>query len=221
MQEAPVLGETEAERVLRIKAALDRIETRPALSIEEELAIFPLEQDRANYERHIGKGMIGGYSIGNRDLEEVVGSGTKPTPLSFAVQRLHTDAKVPTQATPGDAGYDLHAIESATVYRGTRALIGTGIAVAIPLGYVGYIKPRSGLAWKSGINILGGVIDAGYRGEVRVILHNTDPSKDFNVSVGDRIAQLVIQPVASLDITEVETLPGTERGQGGFGSTGK
>lgn len=208
MQEAPVLGETEAQRVARIKATLDRIERRPILTVEEELA-----EGASVWQQDAERMSLGGYSIGGNDLP--------PAPLSFAVQRLHSDAQVPTQATPGDAGYDLHSIEAITVHPETRALVGTGIAVAIPLGYVGFIKPRSGLAWKNGINILGGVIDAGYRGEVRVILHNTSGAVPFNVNVGDRIAQLVIQPVASLDIREVETLPGTERGQGGFGSTGK
>lgn len=207
MQPAPVLGETEAQRVARIKRTLDRIERRPTLTIEEELAeASSTGQDRTWQD----------------DAEDMWRSQQlPPAPLSFAVQRLHSEAKVPTQGNPGDAGYDLHAIESNTVHPGHRALFGTGIAVAIPEGYVGFIKPRSGLAWKNGIDVLGGVIDSGYRGEVRVIIHNTSTHVGFNVNVGDRIAQLVIQPVASLDIREVETLPEAQRGQGGFGSTGR
>lgn len=138
-----------------------------------------------------------------------------------AIKRLHSDARIPTQAKRGDAGYDLHSIESVTVYRGSRRLIGTGIAVAIPEGYVGLIMPRSGLANKNGIDILGGVIDAGYRGEVKVILQNHDSATGFAVNVGDRIAQLVIQPVQSVNFTEVDTLPESDRAAGGFGSTGQ
>jgi dUTP pyrophosphatase len=141
--------------------------------------------------------------------------------IGMQVQRLHPEAKPPTQATPGDAGYDLYATQDSIVHPGQRGMVGTGIAIAIPHGYGGFIKPRSGLAISYGINVLGGVIDAGYRGEVGVILHNTSTHTTFTVKRGDRIAQLVIQPVATLDITEVESFTeATERGNGGFGSTG-
>jgi dUTP pyrophosphatase len=143
------------------------------------------------------------------------------TPIRLAARRLTPDATLPTQATPGDAGYDLSSAEDSIVFPQNRQLIGTGIAVAIPAGHVGYIKPRSGLAHKHGIDVLGGVIDAGYRGEVKVILHNTSGTSTFRVSPGDRIAQLVVQSVAALDVTEVEDFTeATIRGTGGFGSTG-
>lgn len=136
------------------------------------------------------------------------------------IQRLDPGATIPAQAKSSDAGYDLCASEAGTVNVGGRRLIGTGIAVAIPEGYVGYIKPRSGLANKRGINILGGVIDAGYRGEVKVILHNTDRNFPFTYREGDRIAQLVVQPVMDVQWREVTALPESERALGGFGSTG-
>lgn len=142
------------------------------------------------------------------------------TPATLPVRRLTPGAVLPRQATPGDAGYDLSAAEALNVWPKHRELVGTGIAVAIPDGHVGYIKPRSGLAHKHGINILGGVIDSGYRGEVKVILHNTG-TEPFPVTPGDRIAQLVIQPVAALTVAEVDALPGEPaRGTNGFGSTG-
>lgn len=210
-QEAPILGETEAQRVARIKAALDRIETRPGTTVHETLESMALEADEERrYQQAIDDAVF--------DSEHP--ALLAPAPLSIAIQRLNPRAIIPTQGKVGDAGYDLYAEQHATVYAGTRSMIDTGVAVAIPEGYVGYIKPRSGLAWKQGIQVLGGVIDAGYRGEVRVILHNTDANRNFNVDPGDRIAQLVVQPVASLDFREVEELPSSERGQGGFGSTG-
>lgn len=137
------------------------------------------------------------------------------------IRRLHGDAKIPSQAKASDAGYDLHAIERYDLEPGEREMFRTGIAVAIPDGHVGYIKPRSGLAARNGLDVLGGVIDSGYRGEIGVILLNTDVSETIHVSKGDRIAQLVIQPVTSASFLEVETeLPASDRGQGGFGSTG-
>ena len=146
---------------------------------------------------------------------------TTTHPAEILVERLHPDAKLPVRATEGDAGADLHAAASAVVYPGGRGMIGTAIAVAIPEGYVGYIKPRSGLAAKQGINVLGGVIDAGYRGEIKVMLHNTDQNKPLFVGAGDRIAQLVIQPVALPEFREsIGGLPESVRGVGGFGSTG-
>jgi dUTP pyrophosphatase len=143
---------------------------------------------------------------------------TNPTPLP--VQLLHPDAKLPYRATPGDAGHDLSSINWLTLDPGARCPVDTGIAVAIPAGHVGYIKPRSGLALRHGIDVLGGVIDSGYRGELKVILHNTDPEHSFDINPGDRIAQLVIQPVTHVWIVPVDALPAAERGTNGFGSTG-
>jgi len=140
--------------------------------------------------------------------------------VAVDVQFLDHEAVLPRQANASDAGYDLHAMERYELAPGEREMFRTGIAIAIPEGYVGYIKPRSGLAARNGLNVLGGVIDAGYRGEVGVILHNTDPTDLVLVRAGDRIAQLVIQPVESVQFEEVYELPASERAGGGFGSTG-
>ncbi|HUR76660.1 MAG TPA: dUTP diphosphatase [Acidimicrobiales bacterium] len=131
---------------------------------------------------------------------------------------------VPTYAHPGDAGADLTAAESVTLAcGGGRALVGTGMRVAIPEGYAGFVMPRSGLALKHGVTCLNtpGLIDSGYRGELKVLLVNTDPATDFGVEVGDRIAQLVIQRVEQATFTAVAELDDHVRGEGGFGSTGR
>jgi dUTP pyrophosphatase len=129
---------------------------------------------------------------------------------------------VPDYAHPGDAGADLAANEALVLQPGQRATVGTGVAIALPDGYVGFVVPRSGLAMKHGITIVNspGTVDAGYRGEIRVTLLNTDSSEAYSVAVGDRIAQLVIMPVSKARFVAVETLPGSHRGEGGFGSTG-
>jgi dUTP pyrophosphatase len=137
--------------------------------------------------------------------------------------RLTEAALAPARATDGDAGYDLHAAEAATLEPGTRASVGTGIAVAIPEGHAGLVLPRSGLAMKHGIALVNapGLIDAGYRGEVRVLLLNTDRDAPFEVRPGDRIAQLVIVRHEAPELTEVDELAESTRGHGGFGSTGR
>jgi dUTP pyrophosphatase len=137
------------------------------------------------------------------------------------IQRLRDDAVVPAQAYPGDAGLDLAACDRVEIGAGERALVGTGLAVAIPDGYAGFVQPRSGLAAEHGITVLNtpGLIDAGYRGEVRVILHNSDASTPFVVEPGMRIAQLVVVPLAEIEPIEVEELPTSERGVRGFGSS--
>jgi len=130
---------------------------------------------------------------------------------------------MPSYATDGDAGADLVAAESLTLAPGGgRALVATGAAIAIPAGYAGFIQPRSGLAYKHGVTVLNtpGLIDSGYRGELKVLLVNTDPETAFEVVRGDRIAQLVIQQVEHVDFVVVDELPDSERGAGGFGSTG-
>lgn len=134
---------------------------------------------------------------------------------------LLNGATMPIYARDGDAGADLVANEAATIPAKGRALVKTGIKIAIPAGYVGLVHPRSGLALKSGITVLNtpGTIDAGYRGEIGVILFNTT-SEDFDVAAGDRIAQLVIQQVSIASFEVVESLDETTRGAGGFGSTG-
>ena len=137
--------------------------------------------------------------------------------------RLSEAALAPTRANEGDAGYDLHAAEEATLPPGARASVGTGLAVAIPEGHAGLVLPRSGLALRHGIALVNapGLVDAGYRGEVRVLLLNTDPAETFSVAVGDRIAQLLIVRHAEPELVEVDALEASTRGEGGFGSTGR
>jgi dUTP pyrophosphatase len=141
--------------------------------------------------------------------------------IELAIQRLREDAVVPTRAYSGDAGLDLAACERVELGPGERATVGTGLAVAIPDGYAGFVQPRSGLAERHGITIVNtpGLVDSGYRGELRVILLNTDRSDPFVVEPGMRIAQLVVMPVPELDLVEVAELPESERGVRGFGSS--
>ena len=144
--------------------------------------------------------------------------------LVIPVQRLNSDLPLPNYAKPGDAGADLIANEEVTLAPGGgRALIGTGIAVAIPRGYAGFVQPRSGLALRHGITCLNspGLIDRGYRDELKVLLVNTDPSEPYEVHRGDRIAQLVIQKVEEVAWEESDELDDTERGLGGFGHSGR
>lgn len=125
-------------------------------------------------------------------------------------------------AHPGDAGADLTAAEAFELAPGARATVPTGVSIALPDGYVAFVVPRSGLAAKHGITIVNspGTVDAGYRGEIRVTLLNTDPAHPFTIEVGDRIAQLIVMPVSRARFIPVEKLPGSHRGEGGFGSTG-
>jgi dUTP pyrophosphatase len=141
--------------------------------------------------------------------------------IELPVQRLRDDAVVPSRAYSGDAGLDLAACDRVVLEPGERTLVGTGIAVAIPDGYAGFVQPRSGLAARHGISIVNtpGLVDSGYRGELRVALLNTDPREPFVVEPGMRIAQLVIVPVPEVEPVETDELPGSERGVRGFGST--
>jgi dUTP pyrophosphatase len=143
--------------------------------------------------------------------------------VTLRYRRLKVAARPPTQAHEGDAGYDLHAAEAVTIDPGERASVGTGIAVAIPDGQAGLVIPRSGLAARHGISVVNapGLIDSGYRGELRVLLLNTDRSEPFTVEPGDRIAQLVLVRVETEELEEVAELDETARGVGGFGSTGR
>jgi dUTP pyrophosphatase len=140
----------------------------------------------------------------------------------LAVRRLHDDAALPERAYPGDAGLDLVSCERVTLEPGARAVVGTGIAVAIPDGHAGLVVPRSGLAARHGIGVVNapGLVDAGYRGELLVVLVNTDRSESFVVEPGMRIAQLVLVPVALSQPVDVDELPESERGAAGFGSSG-
>jgi dUTP diphosphatase len=142
--------------------------------------------------------------------------------MTLRVRRLDARARLPTRAYPGDAGLDLYALEPGRLGPGERASIRTGVAVEIPDGQAGLVLPRSGLAAKHGIALVNapGLIDPGYRGEVRVLLLNTDPSAPFEIAPGDRIAQLVVVRVETPAVVEVDELALSERGAGGFGSSG-
>jgi dUTP pyrophosphatase len=143
--------------------------------------------------------------------------------IELPIQRLREDAIVPERAYEGDAGLDLAACDTVQLAPGERAIVGTGLAVAIPEGYAGFVQPRSGLADRHGISIVNapGLIDSGYRGEIKVILLNTDRSTSFLVEPGMRIAQLVVLPVPEIDLVESDELPATERGVRGHGSSGR
>jgi dUTP pyrophosphatase len=136
--------------------------------------------------------------------------------------RLDPDLPVPTRAHAGDAGVDLHITADATIAPGERLVVGTGIAVALPVGTVGLVHPRSGLAARSGLSIVNapGTIDAGYRGEIKVCLINLDPREAIDLVRGDRIAQLIVQRVELVTFVEVDSLDDTARGSGGYGSSG-
>jgi dUTP diphosphatase len=142
--------------------------------------------------------------------------------MTLKVRRLDARARLPTRAYPGDAGLDLYALEDGALEPGERASVRTGIAVEIPDGEAGLVLPRSGLAARHGIALVNapGLIDSGYRGEIVVLLLNTDPSARFQMAAGDRIAQLVLVKVQTPEVVEVEALAVSERGAGGFGSSG-
>lgn len=143
--------------------------------------------------------------------------------MDLPVAKLQDGATLPTRAHDGDAGLDLYACEAAHIGPGERWSVGTGIAVEIPAGHAGFVLPRSGLAREHGIALVNspGLIDAGYRGEVRVLLLNTDPAETFRIEPGDRIAQLVIAPIALAEPVETAALADSARGGGGFGSSGR
>ena len=144
--------------------------------------------------------------------------------IDLAVRRLDPDLPLPDYARPGDAGIDLVAREDVELGpSGGRALVPTGIAIALPEGYAGFVQPRSGLALRHGVTCQNtpGLIDSGYRGELKVLLVNTDPSEPFVVTRGERIAQLVVQAVERVAFVEVDDLDETHRGEQGFGSTGR
>jgi dUTP pyrophosphatase len=142
--------------------------------------------------------------------------------IEVAVTRLRPEAALPSRAHAGDAGFDLVACEYVELHPGERVVVPTGIAIALPEGFSGFVQPRSGLAARAGITVLNspGLIDSGYRGEVKVVLLNTDPEAIFVAEPGDRIAQLVVVRTPTVDLVEVESLPASARGTAGFGSTG-
>jgi dUTP pyrophosphatase len=143
--------------------------------------------------------------------------------VRLAVQRLREDARLPTRVHADDAGFDLYAVEAATLAPGERATVPTGIAIELPERHAGLVLPRSGLAARHGISVVNapGLIDAGYRGEVNVLLLNTDREATFEIAPGDRIAQLVVTRVEAPDIAEVDELAPSARDAGGFGSSGR
>jgi dUTP pyrophosphatase len=145
----------------------------------------------------------------------------EPT-LEIALQRLDRELPAPAYAHPGDAGADLLTTVDVTLAPGERALVPTGIAIALPYGYVALVHPRSGLAARHGLSIVNtpGTVDAGYRGEIKVLLINLDPHEPITLRRGDRVAQLIIQRVETARFVDVEVLPGSVRGTGGYGSTG-
>ena len=142
--------------------------------------------------------------------------------LDVLITRLDPAVPLPSYARDGDAGADLAAAEDVDLAPGERAVVRTGIAIALPAGYAAFVHPRSGLAARRGVTVVNapGTVDAGYRGEIKVILLNTDPAEPVSFRRGDRIAQLVVQRVEQVTFREVAALPGTDRGEGGFGSTG-
>jgi dUTP pyrophosphatase len=146
--------------------------------------------------------------------------GARPV-IELDIQRLRADARVPDRAYQGDAGLDLATCDEVRLEPGERALVGTGLAVAIPEGYAGFVQPRSGLAARHGIAVVNspGLIDSGYRGEIKIVLLNTDRERTFVAGPGERIAQLVVLPVPEVVAREVDELPGSERGVRGFGSS--
>lgn len=141
------------------------------------------------------------------------------TIMELQVQKLHPKAKIPSFAHDTDAGMDLCCVEEMTIAAGERAQIKTGIALAIPEGFVGLVWDKSGLAYKAGLTILGGVVDSGYTGEILILLQNTT-ANDYTFSAGDKITQILIQKVEHPEIVEVDSLQNSQRGNGGFGSTG-
>jgi len=155
-----------------------------------------------------------------------VNHASEPAPaadgLPVPALQLDPGLELPTYAHPGDAGADLYAAENVLLGAGERRLVGTGVALALPEGYAGFVHPRSGLAARHGLTIVNapGTVDSGYRGEIRVCLLNTDADQAIHISRGDRIAQLVIQPVVRASFQRVERLTSSRRGEGGHGSTG-
>lgn len=143
--------------------------------------------------------------------------------MELPVAKLKEGASLPTRAHQGDAGLDLYACEAAHIGPGERWSVGTGIGVEIPAGHAGLVLPRSGLAREHGISLVNspGLIDSGYRGEIRVLLLNNDPAETFQVTVGERVAQLLIAPIAIAEPVEARALADSTRGDGGFGSSGR
>lgn len=142
--------------------------------------------------------------------------------VHVSIKILSRDAQIPHMAYNGDAGVDLRSVERIVLEPQERAMVATGLAIALPEGYAGFVLPRSGLAAKHGISIVNapGLIDSNYRGELKVILLNTDPNDSFAIEIGDRIAQLIVMPIPTINFEQVEELTESQRGESGFGSSG-
>ena len=155
-------------------------------------------------------------------LQEPLTAPPAAPAVDVLVTRLDAELPVPSYARPGDAGVDLRCTADVVLAPGERAVVGTGIAIALPPGYAGFVHPRSGLAARAGLSVVNtpGTVDSGYRGEILVCLINHDPREELRLRRGDRIAQLVVQKVEHARFVEVDELPGSERGAGGHGSTG-
>lgn len=155
-------------------------------------------------------------------MTEEYGRGPDHEAVSVLIHQLDEELPLPSYAHPGDAGLDLYARSQHTIAPGERVLVNTGVAIALPAGYVALVHPRSGLALKHGLTVLNapGTIDGGYRGEIGVVLHNSDATEPYTIHRGERIAQLVIQRYEPVDLILVDRLPGSSRGTGGYGSTG-
>lgn len=149
------------------------------------------------------------------------GTETDADVPNLKVVKLEKEARIPARSNSTDAGADLFSAEDIMIHPGERKTVGTGIAIEIPDGFYGRVAPRSGLASKHGIDVLAGVVDSSYRGEIKVVLLNTDKGNTFHVEKGDRIAQLIIESHFNLPFVECESLGDSNRGSGGFGSTGK
>lgn len=161
-------------------------------------------------------------SITDSDAGALAGLSAAAEGVGVLIKRLDPEVPLPSYAHPGDAGVDLVTAEDCSLAPGERAVVRTGIAIALPAGYAAFVHPRSGLAAQHGVTVVNapGTVDAGYRGEVKVILLNTDARRPVSFRRGDRIAQLVVQRVEYVSFREVDTLPGSARGEGGHGSTG-
>jgi len=165
---------------------------------------------------------VGGYTMSKEEADKYCVTLSESVLLStINVKLLNEDAKMPTKAHDSDAGWDLYAAEDIDIPNGFRVTVKTGVTMAIPDGYVGLIWPRSGLSVKFGVDVLAGVVDAGYRGEIMVCLLNTDQSSWVQIKKGDRIAQILFQEVPKFKLNQVAELDATERAEGGFGSSGE
>ena len=228
--DAVLVSARTGEGLDRPEAAGGRVLRRPlrrrpaaAAALQRRRAVGAVRVGRADHRsRGLGRGRAGLGAASAAPGQPVRGlPRRRPVSAAVSIKRLHPDARIPSMAYAGDAGLDLSSVERLVLRPGRRSMVATGLAVAIPAGHAGFVQPRSGLAANHGIAVVNspGLIDAGYRGELRVVLLNTDPERDFTIEVGDRIAQLVILALPAIELVEVDELPGSERAERGFGSS--